>query len=128
MKTIKQKYSINAPVTNVWDALVNPKTIDKWGAGPAKMTDKKGRKFSLWGGDIWGVNTKVVAQKKLVQDWYAGKWEKPSIVTFTLSSSKDKTLLSLVHTNVPDSEAKDISAGWKDYYLVPLTELVEKEK
>ena len=70
-KIIKQTYHIHAPISEVWKALVNPKYIDGWGGGPAKMNNKKGTKFSLWGGSIWGTNTEVVSEKKLIQDWYS---------------------------------------------------------
>ena len=54
---IKQHYVIKAPVAKVWRSFVDPKVIDSWGGGPAKMDDKVGTKFSLWGGDIYGINT-----------------------------------------------------------------------
>src|SRR3990167_9689393 len=89
---IKQTYHVNAPISKVWQALVNPRDIDGWGGGPAKMNEKIGTKFSLWGGSIWGTNTEVVIEKKLVQDWYSdsgnGKWEKASTVTFELHEEK----------------------------------------
>ncbi len=125
MKSIKQTYEINASVDKVWDALVNPKTIEKWGGGPVKMSDQEGFEFVLWGGDIYGKNKEVVKNKKLVQDWFSGKWEKPSIVTFLLTSLDNKTIVELIHTDIPDNEADDIEQGWKDYYMIPLKQLVE---
>lgn len=131
MKTIKQTYNINAPVDKVWKALVDSKQIDGWGGGPAKMDDKKGTKFSLWGGSIWGENTEVVENKKLVQDWYSDtdnkKWTEPSKVTFSLSEKQGKTELELIHTNVPDADADDIDDGWKEYYLGPLKDYLEQK-
>ena len=130
MKTIKQTYFIKSSVSNVWQALTDPKQIDGWGGGPAKMDDKTGTKFSLWGGSIWGVNTKVLPEKKLVQDWYSDmnnkKWESPSIVTFKLKEEKGGVNLTLLHENVPDADAKDIDLGWKNYYLGPLKDYLEK--
>lgn len=126
MKTIKQTYRINAPVEKVWQALTDPKIIDKWGGGPAKMSDKVGFEFSLWGGDIHGKNTEVNANKKLVQEWFGGKWDKPSIATFSLSSNKDQTKIELTQIDVPDGEFSDIEQGWKDYYLGSLKDLLEK--
>jgi len=126
MKTIKQSYSINASVENVWQALVDPKIIDKWGGSPAQMNDKVGTKFTLWGGDIYGKNIKVSQNKELVQEWFGGKWEKPSKVTFTLKEKGGKTEVNLLHEDVPDEEANDIDDGWKTYYLGPLKELLEK--
>lgn len=126
MKTIKQMYVINAPVKSVWKALIDPELINSWGGGPAKMSDKEGFAFELWGGDIWGKNIKVVKEKRLVQEWFAGKWEEPSILTFTLLEKDSATIVGLVHENVPDEGAEDIEHGWKDYYMLPLKRLVER--
>ncbi len=126
MKTIKQSYLINASIQDIWQALTDPRVIDKWGGGPAHMDDKVGTKFILWGGDIHGENIKVVKNKELVQDWFGGKWKNPSKTKFTLIEKGGKTEVSLLHENVPDEEAKDIEEGWKLYYLGPLKKLLEK--
>lgn len=127
MKSIKQKYLINAPVEKVWKALVTPKEIEGWGAGPAKMDDKTGTKFSLWGGDIHGENTKVVENKILEQDWFGGEWNESSKVKFVLSEENGKTKLELFQENVPDEEADNIDDGWKEYYLGPLKDYLENK-
>ncbi len=127
MKTIKQTYTIRAPIESVWKALVDSKDIDGWGGGPATMTGKAGSKFKLWGGDVFGANTKVVKYKKLVQSWYGGKWEKPSQVSFTLTKEKNGTKVVLEHSDMPPKEAKNLDRGWKDYYMGPLKEYVESK-
>lgn len=127
MKTIRQTYNINASVNKVWDALVDPKIIDKWGGGPSEMSDKEGQKFKLWGGEVYGKNKKVVKNDTLVQEWFSEDWKKPSIASFKLQSVGNKTRLELVHENVPDKDAEDIDDGWKRYYLGPLKELLESE-
>lgn len=126
VKTIKQEYLINAAISKVWDALVNPKEIENWGGGPAKMDEKEGFKFSLWGGDIYGTNTKILRERILEQDWYEGDWPEPSKVRFTLSNVGDKTKIKLLHKNVPDENAEDIEDGWNRYYLGSLKEYLEK--
>ncbi|MBP9718231.1 SRPBCC domain-containing protein [Candidatus Gracilibacteria bacterium] len=131
MKTVRQRYSINAPVEKVWRALVSPKLIDQWGGGPAKMSARVDAKFSLWGGDIYGTNTEVQPEVKLVQQWYAGNWEEPSMVCFSLSEKVTKkgktTLVVLVHKNIPDEEVQGIRDGWKEYYMEPLKAFVEDQ-
>ena len=91
------------------------------------MDDNVGTNFSLWGGEIYGKNIEVVKHKKLVQEWYSGKWTAPSIVTFALMAKRDTTEVVLLHTNIPDSEYKDIEEGWKFYYLIPLKEYIEEK-
>lgn len=126
MEAIKQSYHIKASVADVWQALVNPKIIEKWGGGPAKMNEKVGFKFSLWGGDIHGTNKEVVTEKKLVQEWYGGGWSAPSLLTFTLHGDTTETTVDLLQEDVPDAEHKNISDGWKDYYMGPLKKLLEE--
>jgi len=126
MKTIKQTYHINSSLILVWDALTNPNTIKKWGGGPAKIDDKVGTKFTLWGGDVYGKNRLVIKHKLLVQEWYGGKWAKPSKATFTLKEKNKGVIVALLHENVPEDEIKDIEEGWKIYYLGPIKELLEE--
>ena len=126
MKTIKKDYTINASVEKVWEALVNPKVINEWGGGPAVMDDKENSKFTLWGGEIHGSNIRVIRNKQLKQEWFGGKWDKMSIVTFKLVTKGRQTLLQLIHIDVPDREHKGIDEGWDSYYLGPLKELLEQ--
>lgn len=123
---LKQKYKIKASIDKVWEALVDPKVIEEWGGGPAVMSDTKGVEFKLWGGEIWGKNLEVIKNKKLVQEWFGGEWDKPSRVTFTLEGNHDKTELSLLHEDVPDSEVQDIDDGWRKYYFGEIKKLIEK--
>lgn len=126
MKDLKRVYHINAPVEIVWQALVKPEHITGWGGGPAVMNDKKGSAFSLWGGQIHGTNTDVVAPSTLVQDWYGGKWLQGSIATFTLDEEENGTKLTLLHKDIPDDAYEDINKGWDLYYLGPLKKYAEK--
>jgi activator of HSP90 ATPase len=125
VKSLKEEVLINAPIEKVWQLLVNPTEIDGWGGGPSEMSDQKGFDFKLWGGDIWGKNIEVVKNKKLVQEWFAGPWEKPSIVTFTLSRQGKGTKLELDHQDIPDSDFEDIKTGWFNYYFDLLKKYAE---
>lgn len=127
MKKIEQTYHIKSPIDKVWDCFVDAKQIEEWSGGPAKMSDKEGEDFSLWGGDIHGTNTKIVKEKTIVQDWYNGKWDKPSHVTFSLHAKGDTTTVNLTHLGFPQDEEKSLSDGWKDYYLGAIKLYLEKE-
>lgn len=131
-KTIKQTYQISAPIEEVWKALVDPESIKEWGGGPAKMNEKIGMRFSFWGGDIYGTNTDVkkprCGKARLEQDWYGGRWDKPSKVVFSLKKDGDeKTILELTHTDLPEEEVTNFDSGWKDYYLGPMKEYLERK-
>ncbi len=126
MKSLQKDYLIKAPITKVWSALIDPELIDDWGAGQAKMSDQVGFEFELWDGDIRGKILEVVPNKKLVEEWMAGDWDEPSIVTFVLSEQKDETKLHLEHTNIPEIEFVGVDEGWDNYFLIPLKEYVEQ--
>lgn len=127
MKSLTQHYTIEAPIEKVWQALINTDLINEWGGGPAEMNDEVDQEFRLWGGDIWGKNIEVVPNRKLVQEWYSGQWPKPSICTFELVEDGDETELTLIHTHIPDDEFNEIENGWKEHYLEPLKNWIEKE-
>ena len=126
MKKTVQEYYIGASADKVWQALVDPKVIERWGAGPAKMSNKL-EEFSLWGGEIHGKNTSVDKKKELTQDWFAEDWKEPSRVTFKLTQDGEGTRIKLIHENIPDGSLEAISQGWRDYYLGPIKELLESE-
>jgi activator of HSP90 ATPase len=129
MQMIRQTYLMPAPVEDVWQALINPQIINKWGGGPAIMSDQPDTKFELWGGDIFGKNLELIPQQQLIQAWFAGKWPQPSEVTINLNPrDKFTTQLDLIHRNVPDEEAESIDSGWKEYYLGAIQKYLEEVK
>jgi uncharacterized protein YndB with AHSA1/START domain len=125
MKVLKQEYKIDAPLSKVWEALTDPRVIEKWGGDPVKMEPKVSFEFSLWGGDIHGKNTKVIPQRLLAQDWMSGTWEKYSKLEFKLSFKNGVTTIVLTQTEIPEDEYNDIAEGWKLYYLGEIKKLLE---
>ena len=117
MKPISQTYEMKATPAEVFEALTNPEVIKKWAGGPAQMDNQVGTKFSLFGGGAHGTNLEVIPNQKLVQEWYAEEWTKPSKVSFTLVPTGAGTILELLHEDVPEAEIQKISEGWNQYYL-----------
>lgn len=126
MRIIRQSYEIKAPIEKVWQALVDPKIIEQWGGGPAVMSDEVGAKFSLWDGEIYGVNTEVVPNEKLVQDWFTTDITDATSVEFYLEEQDGKTTIQLTHERVPEDEYMEIEKGWFEYYFEPMKELLEE--
>jgi activator of HSP90 ATPase len=125
MKDFKKYYILNASPEEVYAALTNPATIQLWSGEPAIMSAEPNTEFSLWDGSIVGLNIEFEAGKKIVQQWYFGDQEEPSIVTFKLFEDKNKTSLELRHTNIPDDDYTDIVVGWNDVYIGSLIEFYE---
>lgn len=128
MKTLKQEYKIKAPVSKVWNCLTDPREINNWNGGPAKMKAEKGFKFSLWGGDIHGTNSKIVNQKEIRQNWMSGKWDEFSKVIIKLSFVNGITTIALTQSGIPNEEYNDIADGWNRYYFGEIKKLLEAKK
>ena len=106
MGKISKNYELNATPAAVFDALVNPDTIQKWSGAPANMTTEAGSKFSLFGGQIEGTNVEVSANKKLVQTWPSD-----TKVTITLVGNDDTTTAELLHEDIPSGEVEKFTRG-----------------
>jgi activator of HSP90 ATPase len=126
MKDIKKYYIIPALPEEVYAALTNPATIQLWTGEPAEMSTEAGSEFYLWEGSITGKNLEFEKDKKIVQQWYFGEQEEPSIVTIKLHADKNKTSAELRHTNIPDEAYEDIVNGWDENYFGSLIEFYEE--
>lgn len=125
MKDFKKYYTLNATPEEVYAALTNAATIQLWSGEPAVMSTEPNKEFALWQGSIEGMNLEFEKDKKIVQQWYFGEQEEPSIVTMKLFADKNKTSLELRHTNIPDEDFVSIVAGWNDVYMGSLVEFYE---
>ena len=131
MKNIKKHYHIKASAEDIFTALTNPLTIEIWSGATAVMEPVAGTEFSLWDGDITGINLEFEVGKKIVQEWYFEneegiQSEDKSLVTIKLHNEGSSTDVELLHINIPDEAFDNIVEGWDKYYFKPLKELVEE--
>jgi activator of HSP90 ATPase len=122
MKDFKKYYILRATPPEVYMALTNPFTISLWTNEEAVMSMVPGTEFSMFGGNIAGKNIEFVENKKVVQQWYFGDEETPSIVTLKLFPHKEGTSIELNHTNIPDDAYDEIIKGWDNVYFGSLEE------
>ena len=117
MKTFKKTFRINAAPSDVYAALTNPYTIELWSGSPAVMQEEPDTEFSLWEGDIAGMNLEFIKDQKIVQEWYFGDQSEKSIVTITINKERGDSQVTVEHTNIPDDDFADIAEGWREYYI-----------
>ncbi len=125
MKDYKKYFIIDAPPEDLYNALTNEATIRLWSGEEAIMPNEPGAEFSLWDGSITGKNIELVPGKKIVQQWYFGEQEEPSIVTIILHKAKNGTSAELRHSNIPDTDFENITEGWNENYFGSLIEFYE---
>jgi uncharacterized protein YndB with AHSA1/START domain len=126
MKDYKKYYTIPEEPEIVYTALTNPTTLQIWTGGKAEMSTEPGSEFSLWDGDITGVNLEFEEGKKIVQQWHFDGQEEPSIVTIKLHPHKKGTSIELRHTNIPDDVYEEFVDGWDNSYFGSLMEFYEE--
>lgn len=129
---------IDAPVSSVWDALVNPVKIKKYLFGTDTHCDwKVGSSLRFtgeWEGKQYedkGTILAIEPEKLLRYNYWSGFSGTPDVlenyqvVTFKLIPAGNKTLLHLTQQNIRSEEAKAHSEeNWK-MVLNSLKELVE---
>lgn len=117
MKTFKKTFKINAEPSDVYAAITNPYTIELWSGYHAVMSEEPGSEFSLWEGDITGKNLEFIENKKVVQEWYFGDQQEKSIVTISIQADREDSVVTVEHSNIPDSDFTEIAEGWREYYM-----------
>jgi activator of HSP90 ATPase len=125
---IRQTATFKARAHEVYEALLDSKKHAEFTGGEAKISRKVGGKFAVYGGEIEGENLELEPDRKIVQSWRYSDWPAGvySKATFSLEETKGKTRLTFTQTGVPDDKYEDIKEGWKDYYWVPMKEMLEK--
>jgi uncharacterized protein YndB with AHSA1/START domain len=136
----KESVTIDAPVSAVWDALVNPKMIKQYLFGTDTVSDwKEGGSIIFkgeWEGKKYEDKGKILKcrQEKVLEytHWsdLSGKEDKPenyNTVTIELSHENGETLLSLAQDNNATEEARKHSEQMWQTVLANLKKLLEKK-
>jgi uncharacterized protein YndB with AHSA1/START domain len=114
---------IPASPLDVYEAWLDSEAHSQMTGAEARMSDKIGADFSAWDDDVRGRNLELVPGERIVQAWRTSKFtgeNEDSIVTITLDRADDGTLLTLVHSNVPDEHRHNEEGGWESNYFAPM--------
>jgi activator of HSP90 ATPase len=126
MKDFKKYFEIHAEPKDVYNALTNKVMIEIWTGETAEMEEVPDTEFSMWDGSITGKNIEFVKDRMIVQEWYFGDQEEPSLVTIKLHPHKNGTSMEVRHVNIPDEAYENIAEGWSEDYFLALNQLFEK--
>jgi uncharacterized protein YndB with AHSA1/START domain len=115
--------TIPASAQEIYDAWLDSRAHSQMTGGEASMTDEVGAELTAWNGYITGRNLALVPAERIVQAWRTTKFtdeHEDSIITLTLEEVDDGTLLTLVHSNVPDGQTTYEEGGWQQHYFEPM--------
>jgi activator of HSP90 ATPase len=127
-RTIRQSVSFKVNPHKVYEALMDSRKHSEFTDSQAKISPEIGGKFSVYDGEIEGVNLELVPDQKIVQSWRYSDWPKDyySQATFSLKEVPGGTRLTFSQTGVPEEFYDDVRQGWRDYYWGPMKEMLEK--
>ncbi len=127
MKNFKKYYIIPTTPEDIYRALTTDITIRLWTGDLVEIDAREGGQFSFWDGGITGHFIELEPFKKIVQQWYFGEQEEPSIVTIKLHEHKKGTSFEVNHINIPDEDYEDIIDGWDQEYVGSLIDFYTEE-
>ena len=130
-KVIKQKVVIPASPAEVYDVFMDARKHSAFTGAKATCEPTVNGRISAWDGYITGKNLKLVAGKRIVQEWITTDWSKgypPSTLDLTFSKKGTGTELTMIHSNVPAPLASSFAEGWKEHYWTPLKRYFKDKK
>ena len=127
MKDFKKYFIVSAPPEDIYRALTTEITIRLWTGDEVEIDPREGGEFSMWDGAIQGRFINLEPYSKIVQQWYFGEQEEPSIVTIKLHEHKKGTSFEINHSNIPDEDYDDIIGGWQETYMASLIDFYQEE-
>ena len=127
LKDYKTRIKIKAEPDVVYAAITNSDTIEVWSGYHAEMPAEAGGDFSMWDGEINGRIVEYEQGKRVVQEWYFGEQDEPSIVKINIFPYRNDCQIELIHTNIPEDAFDNIVEGWEEYYLKTLKGFLEEE-
>jgi len=114
---------IPASARDIYNAWLDSLAHSEMTGGQANISDEPGGAFSAWDGYISGRNLELVPGERIVQAWRTTKFDEDhedSIVTITLEDRDDGALLTLSHSNVPETHLGYEQGGWHTHYFEPM--------
>jgi uncharacterized protein YndB with AHSA1/START domain len=114
---------IPASAQQIYDAWLDSLGHSEMTGSKADMSNEVGADVSAWGGYITGRNLELTPGERIVQSWRTAQFveeHEDSIITVTLEDTENGTLLTLVHSNVPDNQMSYEQGGWEQHYFGPM--------
>jgi uncharacterized protein YndB with AHSA1/START domain len=123
--------TLPASAHEIYEAWLDSLAHSEMTGAEASTSEDIDAEVSAWDGYITGRNLELVRAERIVQTWRTtqfGDEHEDSIITLTLESAEGGTLLTLVHSNVPDDQTGYEQGGWQEYYFDPMHEYFSKRE
>jgi activator of HSP90 ATPase len=122
--TIRQKaFFRGVEPLELYDAMINARKHAAFTGAKANSVVRVGGSFSAWDGYIRGRHLELEPPRRIVQEWQTSEWPSaypPSRLEWKFQPKRGGTEMTLIHSEVPPSQAASYRQGWIDYYWNPL--------
>ena len=118
---------IKATPKQIYKSWLSTQRHSKMTESTAYVSDKVGDTFEAWEGYITGSNLELEPYHRIVQSWRSSDFENnesDSKIEVLLSENGNETLLTLNHTNLPES-GEHYKKGWDESYFEPMKRYFE---
>ena len=115
--------TVPASAQEIYEAWLDSLAHSEMTGSEAVMSDEVGAEVAAWDGYISGRNLELVPGQRIVQSWRTTEFDdehEDLILTVTLEEVEDGTLLTLVHSQVPDGQTSYEEGGWQEHYFEPM--------
>jgi uncharacterized protein YndB with AHSA1/START domain len=123
--------TLPASAREIYEAWLDSLAHTEMTGSEAIMSDEVGDEVAAWDGYISGRNLELVPGERIVQSWRTSEFtdaHEDSIITVTLEEVADGTLLTLVHSKVPEDQKSYEEGGWQVHYFEPMKDYFGKRK
>jgi activator of HSP90 ATPase len=117
--------TFNAGTETLYNAWLSTQGHTLMTGSPARVDGRENGEFTAWDGYIWGAFLELEENKRIVQSWRTSEFPEgaeDSRVEVLLEEAEGKTKLTLIHTNIPESQTESYRQGWEDFYFKPMRE------
>lgn len=107
----------------VYDAWLDSDGHTRMTGGKAEMAGAVGGEYTAWDAYISGKNLELTPGRRIVQSWRTTHFPEQhadSRIAVTLTPVEGGTLLTLVHSGVPDGQTSYERSGWQTHYFEPM--------
>lgn len=114
---------IPAAPQQIYEAWLSSKGHTAMTGSRAVVDGAPGGSFTAWDGYISGVTIQAEPYRLIVQRWRTTEFPEgaeDSRLEIHLKGIDHHTLLTLIHTDIPDQQGASYERGWQDFYFEPM--------
>ncbi len=115
----------------LFDAWLDSNEHSNFTGVKANIKPHVGSKFTAGDGYISGTNLALQPYGRIVQSWRSTDFPDGAInskLEILFEKTNNGTRVTIIHTSIPDGQAKEYEKGWKNHYFKPMKKYFKKPK